>query len=500
MYLEDIKKYWNQRAYGYSQSTHEELKGNSFEYYTQILIEGAPAGSSLKCLDLGCGPGLFSTLLAKMGHTVTAFDYSEEMLEQASMNFEECDVTVNTVRGDAQNLPFEDNSFDYIVSRNVMWVMEQPERAYSEWLRVLRPGGRMTVVDGNHYLHYYDEEYRMVHESKNCSRASHKLYGVDPTPINEIAKKLPLSHERRPDWDVHTLLKLGAEKVSAKVSRVPYQIPETGKVGNLITDFIVNAVKTGGGEQLSDYESQRQINERWSQGSDNYSSIIDDELASFRVEKWQTQILKNAPDKPVLDILDAGCGPGFFSIILSKMGHRVIGLDGADGMLKHAAEKASEHNVFPLFMKGDCHNLPFADQSFDLIVSRNVTHALRNNEQVYAEWKRVLRPGGILLIFDANWHLQITDPKCLEDFQKREEECFAQFGTNFSGGVREARKECGVHRLGTVFRPGWDLEILKKLGYSQIDTEENLIEELWDEKEKLLYGGTPLFMIRAVKN
>lgn len=497
MYLEEIKAYWNQRAYGYSQSTHEELKGDNFEYYTQILTEGAPAGSELKCLDLGCGPGLFSTLLAKLGHKVTAFDYSEDMLEQAKKNFIACALSVETVRGDAQKLPFADSTFDYIVSRNVMWVMEQPERAYSEWLRVLRPGGRMMIVDANHYLHYYDDEYRMAWEATVSYHDADRNYGVDPTPINEIARNLPLSHERRPAWDMNTLLNLGAVGVAAKVSRQSYQNAKTGEEGSLITYFIINAEKAGDHTQLSDYETQRQINNSWSRSSDNYSSIIDDELTSFRVEGWRKQILANAPKKPMLDILDAGCGPGFFSIILSQMGHRVTGLDGADGMLNHAAKKAAAHEASPLFLKGDCHNLPFADQSFDLVISRNVTHTLRDNGQVYTEWRRVLRPGGVLLIFDANWHLTTTDPEYLTDFLKREDECFSRYGTNFNQGKREVQTCCGTHRLGTIRRPAWDVEILEKLGYLQITTEEDITGSLWDDKEKLLYGGTPMFMIRA---
>ena len=497
MYLEKMKDYWNQRAYGYSQSTHEELKGNNFEYYTQILTDGAPAGSALKCLDIGCGPGLFSSILAKMGHSVTAFDYSEEMLEQAKMNFKECSVSVEAVQGDAQNLPFEDNSFDYIVSRNVMWGMEFPARAYSEWLRVLCPGGRMMILDANHYLHYYDEEYRMAWEVKTYHHDTDTNYGVDPTPINEIARDLPLSHEHRPNWDVNTLLNLGATRVVATVSREPYYNIKTGKENTLITYFMISAEKVADRKQLSDFEKQRQIDSTWSRGSNNYSSIIDNELSSFRVNAWQKKILTNAPDKPVLDILDAGCGPGFFSIILSQLGHRVTGLDGSDGMLNHAANKAVAHGTRPLFLKGDCHNLPFADQSFDLVISRNVTHALRDNKQVYAEWKRVLRPGGVLLIFDANWHLTITDPEYLADFRIREDKCFARYGTNFNQGKRETNESSKAHRLGTVIRPSWDIEILEQLGYLQVTAEEDITGDLWDEKEKLLYGGTPMFMIRA---
>ena len=76
--------------------------------------------------------------------------------------------------------------------------------------------------------------------------------------------------------------------------------------------------------------NQCEINQSWSESAPNYDSIIHDELKSFRVAAWQEQILSHFPAGRPLQILDIGCGPGFFSIILSAMGHDVTGIDGAD--------------------------------------------------------------------------------------------------------------------------------------------------------------------------
>lgn len=500
MYLNQIGQYWDARAEGYSFTIHEQLKSPVCEDFRCMLRAGAPAGEGLNCLDIGCGPGFFSILLAREGYNVTAVDYSEGMLEQARRNFAEAGVEVVTAQGDAQDLPFTDESFDYIVSRNLVWNLEKPADAYREWLRLLKPGGRLLVADANHYLHYYDKDYSEARET-GADLKPHNCYGVDTTPINEIARELPLSHEHRPEWDVNTLIALGMAQLNVQVSRRSFVDRESGEEKSVVADFVVCAEKPTLEKRLSAEEEQRSIDNHWTEAADNYDSIIHDELASFRAPAWTKLILDNAPQKATLDVLDAGCGPAFFSILLAKAGHRVVGLDGSVGMLRHAAENAAGQGVSPLFIKGDCHSLPFADNSFDLIVSRNVTHALRNHREVYAEWRRVLRPGGVLLIFDANWHLMQTDLEIRREFATREKECFARYGSNFSEGKYEVENCEAVcaHRLGTCLRPGWDVPLLERAGFKNISYEKDIIDGLWDDKEKLIYGATPLFMIQAVK-
>ncbi|MDI9241645.1 class I SAM-dependent methyltransferase [Fusibacillus kribbianus] len=250
--------------------------------------------------------------------------------------------------------------------------------------------------------------------------------------------------------------------------------------------------------------TQKEINERWSERAENYSDIINQELKSFRPDRWREKILKNAPAGGQLKILDAGCGPGFFSILLSAEGHEVVGVDGAEAMLSEAIEKAECFGVKPVFLNMDCHHLDFPDNTFDLVVSRNVTHTLREHKTVYGEWLRVLKPGGVLLIFDANWHLVKVDEALREDSMRRYRECVERYGDAFdkkTKNKKERRKQDmeGSHVLGDKRRPDWDMGLLEGLGYWNISAERSIIEEMWDEKEILLYGNTPMFMIRAEK-
>ena len=68
---------------------------------------------------------------------------------------------------------------------------------------------------------------------------------------------------------------------------------------------------------------QKEIDRYWSDGAENYSWIIDDELNSFRVKKWKEKILENISSRPKPKILDAGCGPGFFKIGRASCRERV---------------------------------------------------------------------------------------------------------------------------------------------------------------------------------
>lgn len=75
----------------------------------------------------------------------------------------------------------------------------------------------------------------------------------------------------------------------------------------------------------------------------------------------------------------------------------------------------------------DSHILEFEDNYFDLIVSRNVTWTLYNPQKAYKEWKRVLKPGGKLIIFDANWYLSFFDDYVKEKVEK---------------SIKDYKKEC----------------------------------------------------------
>ena len=250
--------------------------------------------------------------------------------------------------------------------------------------------------------------------------------------------------------------------------------------------------------------TQEQINEDWSVRSDNYNRYVEEEFATERPAKWLERIEKYAPEGHPLKILDAGCGPGFFSVLLSKAGHKVTGIDGSEGMLEHARENARHFGVTPELMQGDFGALPFADNTFDLVISRNVTHIIRDHLRVDGEWLRVLRPEGVLLICDANWHLPYQPGSVREEAIRRERLGLEQYhrGYTHDGSyeyIDSALNPENYAVFGMAQRPDFDAGVLAQLPCKDITFERDVTEELWSEREKLFYGATPLYMLRAVK-
>lgn len=242
MTFQQSEQYWDTRAEGYSKIVHRHLAGKESAYFSRVLRECLPPVSRPRCLDLGCGPGFFSILLAREGLECVAVDGSPEMLAQARQNFAECGVSAEACLADVTELPFPDESFDYIVSRNLVWNLEDPMRAYQDWLRVLKPGGTILVADANHYLYYYDKEYAEA-RMRGTNREPQNLYGVDPTPINSIARDLPLSRMHRPVWDIRCLHAQGADTVElCRLETCTLQRPD-GSRKYLPMHFVIAASK-----------------------------------------------------------------------------------------------------------------------------------------------------------------------------------------------------------------------------------------------------------------
>ena len=233
--LEQIRQYWNSRAEGYTLSNREELEDEHRIFLCEQQIRRALNGRICRhVLDVGCGPGFFSVLLARLGYEVTAVDYTENMLAEARKNAAHYGVDIDFRRMDAQKLDFEDGIFDLVISRNVLWNLEQPEQAYREWLRVLKPNGTVMNFDGNFYYYVTDAEYG------DRTRWEHKhMQGINANSIDRIGEHLPMARRLRPEWDVQELQKLGAKEVCSNVTNE--KILEDGH--HLILNFQVSAVK-----------------------------------------------------------------------------------------------------------------------------------------------------------------------------------------------------------------------------------------------------------------
>jgi SAM-dependent methyltransferase len=224
--LESVASYWNERALTFGNNVRYELD-HVRSAWMGILLEQLPETRSgaVDALDLGCGPGFFSILLAELGCAVQACDGSEEMLSQARRNARACGCygEISLGRADAQDLPFADASFDLVVSRNLTWTLPRPEQAFDEWLRVLRPGGRLVIFDANWYR-YLDSDDLATRRRSSQGDVSNKVVAPHSADClatdeqcracEEIALQMPLTYRDRPQWDANSLLDRGVSGLS----------------------------------------------------------------------------------------------------------------------------------------------------------------------------------------------------------------------------------------------------------------------------------------------
>lgn len=203
--------------------------------------------------------------------------------------------------------------------------------------------------------------------------------------------------------------------------------------------------------------------------------------------------------------LDLGCGPGFFTAILSGLGCQVTAVDSSACMLDHARENVTTHGnpEGVTYLQSDVASLDLPDASFDLVVLRNVTWLMEDPVGAYAEWRRVLKPGGRLLVFDANWYSYLVDAR-IDRARRADQANIEILGWDEDARSTEAqdrRCEQIALRLPLTYetRPGWDVQALTQLGFDRISVDNGVWRRVWSPGEQEFYASSPLFMIEAIK-
>ncbi len=118
-----------------------------FEPAHAILIKELKRHRPGRSLDIGCGTGELATRLARRGWDPVAFDLCENMLQCAKRKTNH-EVCVTLTAGDSEHLPFADASFDAITCANCFHHFPDQQAVLHEMRRVLKPGGRLLVIDG----------------------------------------------------------------------------------------------------------------------------------------------------------------------------------------------------------------------------------------------------------------------------------------------------------------------------------------------------------------
>ena len=145
---ETITRRWDDSSATYDDHAGHGIKSEGEkEAWKAVFKKALPMGAK-EILDVGCGTGELSLLLAEMGYRVTGLDLSEKMLEKARAKATAMNLNIRYEMGDAENPPYETNTFDAVFNRHVLWTLPNPQKALEGWKRVLKDGGRVMIFDG----------------------------------------------------------------------------------------------------------------------------------------------------------------------------------------------------------------------------------------------------------------------------------------------------------------------------------------------------------------
>ena len=495
MERQERDKRW-QNGENYDRYIHGELTSFRKDAWKRQLRAHLSAETPLDILDVGTGPGFFACILSEEGHRVTGIDASEGMLECARKNAQALGVHPAFLKMDLNEMTFPDESFDAVVLRNVSWTLQYPAQVYTEFKRLLRPEGKLLIYDANWQLQWFDEAIR--ERVKAREQRYFEKYGRREVVSGgdlEYYATAPLTRIHRPEWDEKTLADLGfAVTIAEDIGRFVYEEWEKDLYGESPL-FEICAVKPKTNKTLENMHTYWQYR----------AETFDEEKPMETLRRLGAEAAPWLPEGR-LRVLDVGTGPGTVAMAMALLGHEVTGVDLTSNMIAKAKTNAAALGLDIRFFHTAADELPFADESFDVVVSRNLTWALPEPEKTFLQWKRVLRPGGRLLYWDGNHYNYL-----FREDAARWRERYAELTQGHIHGNHAPADEPGAEidyslcddtalslPLSRLDRPGeWDEEVLPRLGFTILCERCAYPQRLLSQGQKLGYYTD--FFVAAVK-
>ena len=240
-------------------------------------------------------------------------------------------------------------------------------------------------------------------------------------------------------------------------------------------------------------EIGQRVKDYWTQRSHDFGTVRKNELENEMGQRWLREIEKFLPEGRSLNILDVGTGTGFFAILLAEKGHRVEGIDLTPAMLEEARTLAKQRNLDITFREMDAQNLAYPDGTFDVVISRNLTWTLPDPERAYASWFRVLKPGGVLLNFDADYAAHVRS----HSVQNRKVAPDSPYGhVGMTDALQQENDAITLSMDIGQARPEWDGEVLTRVGFQSCQTDTQVGKRLLGELD---LTTAPMFGIFARK-
>ncbi|MGI5874944.1 MAG: class I SAM-dependent methyltransferase [Bacillota bacterium] len=238
---------------------------------------------------------------------------------------------------------------------------------------------------------------------------------------------------------------------------------------------------------------KKEIVHYWSGRSESFSRLHTKALRGEKAALWLGEIMPEL--KPIREreeipnVLDIGCGTGFFAILLAKENCDVTAIDLTPSMLAEARRNAAAEGVRIRFLEMDAEEPALAEGSFDLIVTRNLTWTLPHLQKAYQNWFGLLKTGGTLLNFDGDYHS--LSQSCCDSLPKNHAH---------NQLTKEQKEECEhiYEQLPQDQKPEIDIRFLEEAGFTDLFVDLSLSDRVYQNIDEF-YNPVPMFRLRAKK-
>jgi len=207
---ESFKKSWKisrEKYYSHWTSTSPQNQiqlafRNHWEVFN-LLMKNKLFNKGKRSLEVGCGRGSISAYFSDNGYNCNLLDISKDAIDVAKLIFKKNKLKANFVVGDANHLPYKDNSFDVVVSIGLLEHFKYPEMAIKEQIRVLSKGGLFLGYIVPKYIKNIQEKYEWINKILKAYKtekvySKQKLFRSDKSSLfyNKILKKYKLKNVR----------------------------------------------------------------------------------------------------------------------------------------------------------------------------------------------------------------------------------------------------------------------------------------------------------------
>src|SRR3954447_16618929 len=145
---DDVAGFWDAQAADFDDEPDHGLRDAVVRAaWKRLLLAEMPAAPA-SVVDVGCGTGSLSVLLAGAGHSVVGVDIAPRMIEAARSKAAAAAVDARFFVADAAAPGLALRAFDVVLVRHVLWAMPDIDAAIAEWVALLRPDGRLVLVEG----------------------------------------------------------------------------------------------------------------------------------------------------------------------------------------------------------------------------------------------------------------------------------------------------------------------------------------------------------------